>query len=362
MINIDNKKTKIIIFAVMVLFFISPILFFINYNEEKENVKEDSSISLNIGNDHYAIDDVAVLSEKNFTGEDFFSISKKLVIDKRLKGNLFAIGELVTIEEDILNDVKIVADKVVLSSSIYGSLITLNNSTYIKKDAFIEEDFVFIGEDLVFSGQTQGNLIFIGNNITITDTAKIGGKLTIKGKNQKISSAAYINETISFDKEIGKYINSGEKDTLDLVFVFLKGLSLVAFGILIGLLFNNRKRWSLWSFVRHHPICSMCTGILSLVIFIPLVVFLFIINWFVGLVTLFLFFGLFALSAICLIITIADIFYLCIKKDFHFALYTTVAVVVMAALFKTLLLVFIPIIGWIFVLGATINKLFKKCF
>ena len=178
MINIDNKKTKIIIFAVMVLFFISPILFFINYNEEKENVKEDSSISLNIGNDHYAIDDVAVLSEKNFTGEDFFSISKKLVIDKRLKGNLFAIGELVTIEEDILNDVKIVADKVVLSSSIYGSLITLNNSTYIKKDAFIEEDFVFIGEDLVFSGQTQGNLIFIGNNITITDTAKIGGKLT----------------------------------------------------------------------------------------------------------------------------------------------------------------------------------------
>ena len=69
--------------------------------------------------------------------------------------------------------------------SIYGSLITLNNSTYIKSSSFIEEDFIFIGKDLVFSGETQGNLVFIGDNITVTDTAKIGGKLTIKGKNKK---------------------------------------------------------------------------------------------------------------------------------------------------------------------------------
>ena len=78
-------------------------------------------------------------------GEDFFSVSKNLIIDERLKGNLFAFGELITIEEDILNDAKIIADKVVLSSSIYGSLITLNNSTYIKSSSFIEEDFIFIG-------------------------------------------------------------------------------------------------------------------------------------------------------------------------------------------------------------------------
>ena len=37
-------------------------------------------------------------------GEDFFSVSKNLIIDERLKGNLFAFGELITIEEDILND------------------------------------------------------------------------------------------------------------------------------------------------------------------------------------------------------------------------------------------------------------------
>ena len=62
-----------------------------------------------------------MLSEKDSVGEDFFSVSKNLIIDERLKGNLFAFGELITIEEDILNDAKIIADKVVLSSSIYGS-------------------------------------------------------------------------------------------------------------------------------------------------------------------------------------------------------------------------------------------------
>ena len=249
-----------------------------------------------------------------------------------------------------------------MSSSIYGSLITLNNSTYIKSSSFIEEDFIFIGKDLVFSGETQGNLVFIGDNITVTDTAKIGGKLTIKGKNKKISSEAYINETASFDKEIEKYTKEDDENMYNFVFVFIKLFSVLAFGLLVGILFNNKKGWSLWNSVRHRPVYSVCTGILSLVVFIPLVVFLFIINWFVGLLTLFMFFGLFASSVICLIVTIADAICLSIKKDFHFAIYTTIAVVVILIFSKIPILVFVPIIGWVFVLGATINKLFKKIF
>ena len=362
MINFHNKKTKAIIFGVIVLFFVSPIFFFINQGEKTEHIKENSSLSINIGNDHYAIEDISVLSEKDSVGEDFFSVSKNLIIDERLKGNLFAFGELITIEEDILNDAKIIADKVVLSSSIYGSLITLNNSTYIKSSSFIEEDFIFIGKDLVFSGETQGNLVFIGDNITVTDTAKIGGKLTIKGKNKKISSEAYINETASFDKEIEKYTKEDDENMYNFVFVFIKLFSVLAFGLLVGILFNNKKGWSLWNSVRHRPVYSVCTGILSLVVFIPLIVFLFIINWFVGLLTLFMFFGLFASSVICLIVTIADAICLSIKKDFHFAIYTTIVVVVILIFSKIPILVFVPIIGWVFVLGATINKLFKKIF
>ena len=98
MINFHNKKTKAIIFGVIVLFFVSPIFFFINQGEKTEHIKENSSLSINIGNDHYAIEDISVLSEKDSVGEDFFSVSKNLIIDERLKGNLFAFGELITIE------------------------------------------------------------------------------------------------------------------------------------------------------------------------------------------------------------------------------------------------------------------------
>ena len=73
-------------------------------------------------------------------------------------------------------------------------------------------------------------------------------------------------------------------------------------------------------------------------------------------------FCLFASSVICLIVTIADAICLSIKKDFHFAIYTTIAVVVILIFSKIPILVFVPIIGWVFVLGATINKLFKKIF
>ena len=359
--NINSKTSKIFFFIAIALVFVSPI-FFISLKEGKDtNEGKNDSFKINIGNDHYTIADDVVLSEKNFIGEDLFSISNNLIIDKRLKGNLFALGDLVTIKEDVLNDVKVVADKVVLSSSVYGSFITLNDSTYVEKGSFIEEDFVFIGKNLVFSGETQGNLVFIGNNITVTDTAKIGGKLTIKGNNKKISSDAYIGETVAFDEEIGKHTQN--KNVESVLLDSIKILSIIAFGLLLGVVFNNRERWSLFGVLRNHPAGSVGFGVLSLFFFVPIIVLLFIINWFVGVVSLFAFLGLFAMSFVYLIVTVADIIHMIIKRDFNFSIYTALALLFVLFLLKIhLLLASILFLVWVFVLGASVIRVYSVVF
>ena len=135
----NNKANRIGFFVITVLIFVSPIFFITSKEDKGRHTGKNDSFKINIGNDHYTISDDIVLSEKKFIGEDLFSISNNLIIDKKLKGNLFALGSLITIKEDILNDVKVIADKVVLSSAVYGSFITLNDSTYVEKDSFIEE-------------------------------------------------------------------------------------------------------------------------------------------------------------------------------------------------------------------------------
>ena len=330
----NNKANRIGFFVITVLIFVSPIFFITSKEDKGRHTGKNDSFKINIGNDHYTISDDIVLSEKKFIGEDLFSISNNLIIDKKLKGNLFALGSLITIKEDILNDVKVIADKVVLSSAVYGSFITLNDSTYVEKDSFIEEDFVFIGKDLVFSGETQGNLVFIGNNITVTDTAKIGGKLTIKGKNKKISKGAYIGETTAFDEEIKKHKYGQDKSTENALIVFVKILSLIAFGLLVGFVFNNKDRWSLFGVLRNHPARSVGFGVLSLALLVPVIVLLSIVNWFVGVTVLFAFLGLFAMSFVYLVVTVADIMHMIIKRDFNFSIYTAFALLFILFLLK----------------------------
>ena len=270
------------------------------------------------------------------------------------------LGSLITIKEDILNDVKVIADKVVLSSAVYGSFITLNDSTYVEKDSFIEEDFVFIGKDLVFSGETQGNLVFIGNNITVTDTAKIGGKLTIKGKNKKISKGAYIGETTAFDEEIKKHKYGQDKSTENALIVFVKILSLIAFGLLVGFVFNNKDRWSLFGVLRNHPARSVGFGVLSLALLVPVIVLLSIVNWFVGVTVLFAFLGLFAMSFVYLVVTVADIMHMIIKRDFNFSIYTAFALLFILFLLKVhLIFASLLFLVWVFVFGASVIRLYS---
>lgn len=249
---------------------------------DENNVIESSNESAN--------EITASTSNDETETKDIYSFDQKITLSDNIKGNMFAMGQDVTIvNADVNGDIFVMGQDVTIDASkVHGNIFVMGQNVNIKGETSANSVYAFAqnikieapceiayalrvsGENITLSGRIN-EVLASGENITVGSKAVIGGKFEYTSSNEAtIEEGTTINkDLVKFNKEEEKQKSNGDKVKDKVLKVLTTFITIVVLSLVFtlwdkkfGEFVQSAKPWShIWK--------SILIGFIS--VLIPLV-------------------------------------------------------------------------------------------
>lgn len=195
-----------------------------------------------IKGDQYILDEDQIIIRDPVEGNLFISADKVYIDCENVVGDIFVAGDEVVINADVSGNLFVIANKFSFDggcSDIYllGDTITLGENSYITRTVRVYAD------KLLVNGYVGNDIHFSGDDLKISDTAKVMGNITysdrIDAPEEISANASKENSVIDETLEgIGAALTSVFKYV---VIGFILVVELIALGIIAIVAFASRR-------------------------------------------------------------------------------------------------------------------------
>ncbi|MFC1626588.1 hypothetical protein ACFL1P_00125 [Patescibacteria group bacterium] len=297
---------------------------------------------------------------------DLYCIGQDIRIEGSVEGDVICAGQYITISNDVAGSVRAVgqmihfADIAVLRNiSVFGQTISSQENTKIEKD------FIGIGKDIEYRGETKRDVFIMGENVsidgiigrnvdlivdsaTISSSSIIGGTLEYESiEDVDVSAATIQGEVIKNDESESNIISSTSGIVFD-VFFFLFHIFV---GILLIVFFSSRVKKIMdvmrtnMKQVFGYGLFLFCGGLLLIVI-----MFLTILGIPISLLFALFFLLLIVLSRVIVSVYIGQYVLLRFWKVKKESLWWSFGI----GMVTTWIVYTLPVVGWAFIITAII--------
>ncbi len=184
-------------------------------------------------------------------GREIVEFGRDVVIEKgETKQNVVVIGGDVKVDGDVDRDVVVIGGSAEVNGAVNGCLVVVLGSLKMGPDA-----------------QVQRDAVVIGGPFEQDDTATIGGERVFVGLNHALPNFGWLKQWLSRGLMLARPLPPG------LMWVWGVAVVFLMIYLLLALLFPRPLQASVIS-LQERPIGSFFTGVLVLLLFVPLVIFL----------------------------------------------------------------------------------------
>ena len=195
-----------------------------------------------IRGDQYLFDENQVIIKDPVEGNLFINGTRVVIDCENVAGDIFVAGDDVVINADVSGNLFVVANKFSFNGGcldlyLLGDTISLGADSYITRSARVYAD------KLIVSGYVGNDVHYSGDDLKITDTAKIMGNVTYS---DSIEAAEEIKENASKEVSVVDETLEGLGAALTTVFKyvvigFVLVVELIALGIIAIVAFASRR-------------------------------------------------------------------------------------------------------------------------
>src|SRR3989338_7192487 len=182
---------------------------------------EDEHVFIEVpfNDDVYAVGEKVTVQE-NIRGDALIA-GRNLEILGNVQGDLTAVGGEILIEGTIGDDARVAGGEISITGTVTDDLIVAGGKVTIEEGSEVRGDVFVFGGELVLRGAVRGNVRVEGGNIGID--GPIGGTLTGKGENVRLNGSVkgtstlvaeriVLGENAEFEEPVEYWTEGGQMD------------------------------------------------------------------------------------------------------------------------------------------------------